>query len=197
MPTAKEHFSYTVNEWSNDPFTKILEKLPEIKVFYDIGANVGGVTYVLKNKYPKLKAFCFEPVEVNFNELVQNVPFATCIQKGIYYGETKSKVMWRGSNEGAFFVEHINAGEPRVDHGDTIDLIELESIKLPKPDLIKLDVEGAEENIIEHSKLIKKCPYLIVEWHPDHVDPIQFFEKHLNHKILLNIENKQFLLCLK
>ena len=50
MPSnPEEHFNYTINEWSNEPFTSLLEKLPStIETIFDVGANAGGFTEVLK-----------------------------------------------------------------------------------------------------------------------------------------------------
>lgn len=196
MPTSKEHLQYTLEEWKKEEFQRIVNAIPDVKVFCDIGANVGGVTVILKEKFPEMEAHCFEPVTVNFEELVKNVPFAHNYKVGIYYGKTESNVLWRGSNDGAYFVEHIDSGEPRIRTGEVMELVELEDFGI-KPDLVKLDVEGAEENILEHSSLIKKTPMIIVEWHPN-VDPFKFFEKHLpNHEIRVNLHNQQFLLCLR
>ena len=194
-----DHWNYTINEWGNEPFTKIISKLPNtISVLYDIGANVGGFTQVVKNKLPDIKAYCFEPVTQNYDKLIEYVPYATSFKKGIFYGKKTSKALWRGANIGAFFLEHINHGPPAVDSGEIIELEELENLNLELPDLIKMDVEGSELNIIEHSSIVKKCPYLIIEWHPEYIDPIDFFDTHLSeHKIICNLENKQFLLCLK
>lgn len=197
MPTPKEHWGYTIEEWQKAEFQSIVNQIPDIKIFWDIGANVGGVAEIIKRRIPEVSIHCFEPVLVNYEELVRNVPYATCHQFGIYYGAKESKVLWRGSNDGAYFVEQINSGEPRIQTGEVMILKELEELDLEKPDLIKLDVEGAEENILEHSHLVKKTPYLIIEWHPN-TEPINFFAKHLpNHRVVVNLSDKQFLLCLK
>lgn len=200
MPeTPQEHWDYTRNEWGGTYFNSIINQLPEdISVVYDIGANVGGFTDILQCKYPEAKFVCFEPVKSNYDALVEYVPYATCIQKGVYYGAKTSKVTWRGSNIGAFFLDQVNSGEPRVQTGEVIELTELEELNLPKPTLIKMDIEGAEENVLEYSEVCRACPWIILEWHPDHVNPIEFFKKHLpNHRVAVSLENKQFLLCLK
>lgn len=200
MPeTPKEHWDYTTNEWRSAEFKKILNHLPEkLPIIYDIGANVGGFTEVMKSTHPTAKFFCFEPVERNFEALIDYVPYAQCIKKGIWYGAKTSKVTWRGSNIGAFFLDQVNSGEPRIQTGEVIELAELEELDLPKPTLIKMDIEGAEENVLEHSEVCKACPWIILEWHPDHVNPTEFFKKHLpNHRVAVSVEDKQFLLCLK
>ena len=56
-----------------------------------------------------------------------------------------------------------------------------------------MDIEGAEENVIEFSQVVKECPYLIIEWHPSR-DQYEFFRTYLNHEIVVDLEGKQFLL---
>lgn len=197
MPIPKEHFTYTIDEWSKIPFTQIMDALSDIKVAYDIGANVGGFSEILKRKFPDVKLYCFEPCADNFTELKYNTPYATHIHKGVYYGKKEGKLIWRGSNEGAIFLEHVDTAEPRIERGEIAELVELEDLNFEKPDLIKMDVEGAEENIIEYSTLLKNTPSLIIEWHLKK-DPFVFFEKHLpDHRVAVNLSNQQFLLCLK
>lgn len=200
MPTTpKEHWDYTINEWTRQPFMNIFDLLPQdLEVIYDIGANVGGFSYVIKQRYPKAKIYAFEPVKANFEALVQNMPDIISYRKGIFYGKSESRVVSRGDNNiGGIFIEHIKAGDPMVFTDEILELEELENFDIERPDLIKMDIEGAEENVLELSTITRDCPYLIVEWHPP-VDPFSFFEKNLpKHEILFNHGNYQFLLKLK
>jgi FkbM family methyltransferase len=199
MPaTQSSHWAYTIDEWTREPFTRLISKLPtELSVVYDVGANVGGWTEVIHMKYPDAQFFTFEPVKENYNALKENVPYATNLPYGIFYGARSSKVRWRGGNVGAYFVQHIDHGPDFIEEQGVMELRTFEELQLPEPTLIKFDVEGSEENIIEHSSLVKKTPWLIVEWHPNS-DPFQFFKEHLpNHEIIDHLERNQFLLCLK
>jgi len=200
MPTSQSgHWEYTINEWKSDRFRRVTDPLPEdIGVIYDLGANVGGWAKVMQEKFPEAQIHCFEPVRENYEALTENMPHAHHHRLGIFYGKRESTVCSRGDkNVGAFFVEHIDAGPPIVRHDETIKLKTLEELDLPEPDLIKMDIEGAEENVIEHSAMVKHCPWLIIEWHPN-TNPYDFFATHLpNHRIVVDLEKMQFLLCLK
>lgn len=197
MPaTPSDHFEYTVTEWSNPPFVDILNALPKrLDIIYDIGANSGGFTHVLRNKYRLATFYCFEPLKRNFDELVINTPYAHHFKVGIFYGVEEAKLYERGGNIGAVFLEQVNTGQPREFTGESVHLSELENLRIQKPDLIKIDVEGAETNIIPNSNVVKDCKYLIIEWHPSN-NGVDFFKEHLpNHEILVDLEGKQFLLC--
>jgi FkbM family methyltransferase len=204
MPgNQKEHWEYTVNEWTNDVFRKITDALPNdgIDVIYDIGANVGGWIEVIRRKYPEVFSYAFEPVKENFEALRENMAGknTTCLNVAIYYGKEKARMMWRADgNIGAIFVEHVDAGEPKIifGEGEDVTLAQLETLDLMKPDLIKMDVEGAEENIIPNSQIVKETKHLIIEWHPN-TEPRAFFKEHLpNHKVVISLDEKQFYLSL-
>jgi len=200
MPDINQHFKYTVDEWKDAQFTKIIDALPKkLKVVYDVGANVGGWAHVMQEKYNnKLAMICFEPVDANFKMLMSRDMNIVGAPYGIFYGSRESHVCSRGDNNcGAFFIEQIEAGDPIVKSDEIIQLRTFEELNLPKPDLMKFDVEGAEENILEHSTLVKETPWLIIEWHPQYKDPYEFFKIHLpNHKVVVDLDNIQFLLKL-
>jgi FkbM family methyltransferase len=198
MPSVNDHFKYTVEEWQSDLFKKITDPLPEdIRVVFDVGANVGGWAHVMQGKYGNnLSITCFEPVKENLEMLKSKDLNITICPFGIFYGARESHVCSRGDgNCGGVFVEQIEAGDPIIKSDEIIQLRTFEELELPMPNLIKFDVEGAEENILEHSTLVKETPWLIVEWHPEHVDCYEFFKKHLpQHEIVVDLESKQFLL---
>jgi FkbM family methyltransferase len=188
----EKHWEYTIREWSKEPLSSMLD-LPEIRVLYDIGANVGGFSHILLQRFPRLRVYAWEPVKDNFDALKRNCPLVTAFQKGIYYGKTEARPMWAGKNVGGISIEQFDFKEPMRHRGDEVlQLNELEFFNLEKPDLIKIDVEGAEANIIEHSTIVKECPYLIIEWHLNS-NPLEFFKRHLNHKVLKHFK-EQFLL---
>ena len=78
-------------------------------------------------------------------------------------------------------------GGHQVIKGDgDIELKTLEDLGIPSVDLVKIDVEGMEDEIIENSTYLHGVRWIDVEFHcePDAVRP--FLEKHLpNFDIVL------------
>jgi len=197
MPaTQDDHWKFTIQEWRSIPFQRLLDAVPPVDVLYDIGANVGGFTFVLRERFPQMQAICIEPVKKNF-EYLQGHVTATCVNVGIYYGADEGEIMEKGDNNvGGYFLEFVPTQGTRTAIGERVQLCTLESLNLTPPDCIKMDVEGGEVNIIEHSSIVKECPTLIIEWHPAD-DPLPFFAQHLpDHVVKARLEN-QFVLCRK
>lgn len=158
------------------------------------------------------KIICFEPDKDNIDFLKEklnkeiNDNVVVPIHKGVYYGKKKAKVFQAGNNSEGFI--HANVGgysieecmksvtNNRIENGEDVfcgqvddkefELDELENLidNSLKPDFIKIDVEGAEKNILENSNLIKETKYMIVEWNQKE-DIKNFLEKNnINFKVV-------------
>lgn len=118
----KEHFIYTTNEWNSikhQNYLDIIFKNNDINVIYDIGANVGGTSYIFleysrKNNKNIKKIYCFEPdkdninfLKLKLNEEINN-NLVEPIQKGIYYGKKKARVFGAGHVSEGYI--HPNVG---------------------------------------------------------------------------------------
>lgn len=217
------HWNYTVNEWMSKSHQKYLDIIFEnnnINTIYDIGANVGGTTFIfleyIKNNNKNIKKiYCFEPDNENNNflklklnkEINNNI--VECIHKGIYYGKKTAKVFGAGHvhenrihpNVGGYGIEECmkeivnirikNGEDIFCDHIDNkifeLDTLENLSKNFLVPDLIKIDVEGAEKNILINSTIIKNAKYIIVEWnHSENIS--DFIIKYLPNFIIISSE---------
>lgn len=218
MPGSQiDHLSYTVNEWCRPPYTDFLSAVfadPSVKTFVDIGANVGGVTYALDHlgHIHKLdKVISFEPDSDNFEfltKLCNDVGARTHTkfinhQIGIYYGKTEMRVCGAGDgNVGGYFLDDdaITSTRPFTVHpyDKVFQLSEIEKYFDDETiDFVKIDIEGAELNILEHSSLLKNCKYMMLEWHYTPEDFDKFFAQHLESSYDLMIadrRNNQYLL---
>lgn len=194
-----DHWFYTLREWNSEHFKDVLINAfdSKPKIVYDIGACVGGWTQVASQTPGAEEStfFLFEPFIENYEYILEaRLPRSVIDNFGIYYGKTESKAYWRGANIGGIWVDEIDTTN-RHEKG-LFKLKTLEELGYPKPDLIKLDVEGAEKNIIENSTIIKETPQIILEWHFGTENPIDYLQKHLPHKIIRNVDNTMFLLRL-
>jgi hypothetical protein len=68
-----------------------------------------------------------------------------------------------------------------------LDTLENLSENFLLPDFIKIDVEGAEKNILINSTIIKNAKYIIVEWNQQE-SLNDFIKKYLPNFILISSE---------
>ena len=188
------HFNYTINEWNSakhKEFLDVIFKNEDIKIIFDIGANTGATAFIFLNHNAKNKIkniYCFEPDNENMDFLKKNNKSdkLVFIQKGVYYGKKKAKAFGAGHiSEG---IIHPNVGGMGIEEcmkemcikrnengenvfcdqvkGKIFELDELENLVDNSiiPDFIKIDIEGAEKNVLMNSTTIKKAKFIWVEW---------------------------------
>ncbi len=141
----------------------------------DIGAHIGLTTIYFKSKYPQARILAFEPnpntakilrlnIKANHLENIKVIEAGIWIEKGQkpFYVDATSQTPW---SWGDSFIENIwnSKVPPQPILVKTIVLSGL----LTKPiDLLKLDVEGAEGQIIQESaEKLKIVKNLILEYH--------------------------------
>lgn len=202
------HYHYTINEWQSENHKKIISiifKNDDIKIIFDIGANTGATSSIfLNHDYKNIiqNIYCFEPDNENMNFLKKNNKNSKLIfiQKGVYYGKKEARVFGAGHvsenkihpNVGGYGIEECmkqicdvrnkNGENVFCDHVNNkiFQLDELENLVDISviPDFIKIDIEGAEKNVLMNSSIIKKAKYIWVEWNQEEkLD--DFLEKHL------------------
>jgi len=191
MPdTQEEHLECTTNEWqTNSYFIDVINILKEnnIKTFADVGANVGGVSDVLLKNINSIQiGYLIEPQKDNYKflfERYKNNTKIVCLNFGIYYGKTFAN-FWRcDRNVGGYTVIKNNDNFAQIE--ETCQLFELEFFNFKSIDFLKMDVEGAEFNIIENSTLLKTIKFLEIETHSN--QGIEFYKNYFpNHKILFS-----------
>lgn len=180
MHEQNDHVLYTRNEWTNvDCFVKIINylKTENIKIFVDIGSNVGEVSKIFLEEFRSLeKIYSYEPRTDNYEYLKNrfiNEKKIVPIKKGIFYGKNESPLYFNGGCGSSTIAKELNS------YNEIIELVELEKENILKPDVIKLDIEGSEYNVLTHSTLIKNTKYLIIEFHPFGMENEEEFEKKL------------------
>lgn len=142
----------------------------ELNTILDLGANIGLSTIYLKNKYPFALVICLEPDPSNFSLLLKNIKKYTSIialQAGVYSREANLFLLDIGEGEASYQVSLESTDLPIV---TTVSCFSLDSImsnyKLDHIDLVKIDIEGAEEEVLlQNNQWVDNITYMAVEIH--------------------------------
>lgn len=137
------------------------------KTIIDVGAYVGYTTIDLKNLYPDSYIIAIEPDEENYKTLLENVSRA---YPNGGWGSARCAI-WNYSGYGRLRGEHFNAKQ--IELGANVRVYTLDNIvevyELEKIDYIKLDVEGAEKDILQlGGKWVDMTSYIKVEVHEEY-----------------------------
>lgn len=137
--------------------------LSKVKNVLDIGSNIGQWAFTIKSFFPQTKVYSFEPNKEAFNILELNrkksrtnnwftFPYAISNKMGLrkfYFSKSASA-------EGSFYVENMSQNYVRTDVQETkvkslyLDSSNLKKLKIPNNfDLVKIDVEGAEMEVLK------------------------------------------------
>ena len=117
-------------------------------VLWDVGANTGLYTCLMAPHVRRVVAF--EPVERNYVRLVQNVEYNQLTNV-----DTNWIGLGREKTEHRFVVDETGHGGSYVQDGggEEIPLVnaagQISRVGLPAPDILKVDVEGAELAVLE------------------------------------------------
>ncbi len=171
----------TLVEFFSSLHVLIPPELPPLqpKVIYDIGANIGMASLFYATRFPKAAFFGFEPVpanvevcRLNFRNLPgsQLFPWAVGAQSGTALFDFTEQDLRGGHLEQAVPGQGPNAGN-RIEV-PVVSIADLVAVKkLLPPDLVKIDVEGAEllvlEGLGEQARNVKR---MLIETHGVEVD---------------------------
>ena len=182
-PVSERFFDYTVKGLdyaslsflykelfcSDDYFFKATSQAP---VIIDCGANIGMATLYFKYLYPDAKIVAFEPNPQIYKLLKSNIETNhisnTELHNIALYNEEKELSFFTGDESGNL------RGSILEDRGRKNEIV-VKAKKLSdylrttgKVDLIKIDVEGAELNIIQDlfdSSMLQKADQYVIEYH--------------------------------
>ncbi len=155
-------------EWCEEEL-KLLDKyINEGDVIIDVGANIGTHTVFFAKKVKERgTVYAFEPQRIIFQNLCANASINWLTNVECYN-------MAVGGTPGYIFVPNLNYLQGRnfgglrlgtFTEGEKVRLITIDSLKLDRCNLIKIDVEGMESAVLEGSieTISKTRPILFVE----------------------------------
>ncbi len=195
--TVQEMTDYTNQEWRNlDYFTNMVAMLKEnkIKSMADIGACFGEVSKLMVEKIETLKkVVAVEAIPTNFSILQQNLQSlvgyqVVLVNKAIFYGKDYVDMGTSLGNMGGYGIHSDGIINNHENVNSNIPTTTLENVIPVGVDFLKMDVEGAEKNIIENSSVLRSIRFLEIEFHDELSEPnlhIPFLEKYLpDHKVI-------------
>jgi len=143
-----------------------------VRWILDCGGNIGVTTLYFAERYPNARIVVVEPVEENFALLKKNtagieriIPVQGCVSDrsgSVYF--TTNKAAWG----------NVISDEPTGYEVRAYTVAELMSIHgIEKLDILKVDIEGAEERLFAAPTFLKRVGLVVIELH-GHYDLARF-----------------------
>jgi FkbM family methyltransferase len=178
-----EQFSYLFNIFYSEPF-KITQTIQESPIIVDGGANIGMTSIYFHSRFPKATIYAFEPSPANIELLTHNLSNIQC-------SHIQQKALWDESKELIFNISECSRYNSAFNQEKTTRPVPVEAVRLSdwletnrirKIDVLKLNVEGAEIKAIRGlGNRIADVGLIIGEFHPQFVTNEELFEEL--HKI--------------
>lgn len=155
-------------EWSEGELSLLFQVLKPGGVVLDVGANIGTHTVAFAKHVTSSGAvIAFEPQRLTFQLLCTNVTLNTlvnvrCVNAAVSdrKGELRVPMLDPGvtNNFGGLSSEGHTQGE-------IVEMVPIDGMKLPRCNLIKIDVEGAEAKVLAGARQTIKThrPVLFIE----------------------------------
>tara|TARA_B100001248_G_C27391884_1_gene462892 strand:+ start:51 stop:770 length:720 start_codon:yes stop_codon:yes gene_type:complete len=173
----------TFKLFENDQISYFINNYKKYKpeYFLDIGAHGGLYSIILKNKFPKLNVWAFEPDRQNRYQLYGNL-FLNNFEREI---EVYNFGLSSNNKEVAFGVvkDGNRGGKSIMESGELkINVKPLDEVFLEKSKIcfVKIDVEGHELDVIKGSKKFLKNNFCLIQVEISHEDSLREFDIVMN-----------------
>ena len=167
-----------------------LLKLPQNPVAVDLGGNIGTFSIPFAKSFKQSKIFTFEPDADNYKILLQNIKLNSASQVhpiNLAISDYKGEGYLKKENLGTDAYQLDPKSKITNCLVTTLPLAML-SKKIKKIDLLKIDIEGAEYNILLHKQsfdyIKKNAHYIFMEYHN--------IDSHHNYSLIKNLIEKNF-----
>lgn len=150
-----------------------LQALRDIKAIVDVGANIGAASVMLLTLFPQAKVIAIEPEPGNVAMLERNLaPYgerAVVIQAALWPTAEPLQVVRHHYRDK---LDWSNQVKPADNTASTVPGITMQEIlemqKLTSIELLKIDIEGAELEVLQgNTDWLKKVKHLCIELHSD------------------------------
>lgn len=159
-------FIHSIDELFHDEIYKFISYKKDPYII-DCGANIGLSIAYFKRLYPEAEILAFEPDELIFKILENNIPF---IENNANINIEK-KAVWTEDTTLEFFSEGALAGSLVTDFGKKNNIIKIQAVDFKKYlnreiDFLKIDIEGAENTLIfDIAEQLDNVENLFLEYH--------------------------------
>ncbi|MAE49227.1 hypothetical protein CMI48_00660 [Candidatus Pacearchaeota archaeon] len=178
-------------------YHEALQALPKKAIILDLGANIGTFTTLAAKNQNTKKVYAYEPFPENTALLVRNIAMNDLNEKVSINAEAVSGK----SGTTKFYLNHkgpaTHSLHNKTGKSITVPTISLSQIlkkqKIKKVDLLKLDVEGAEEDILFNTTKtdLKKIKHIVMEYHPNiNLNKLLTFLKKNNFQVSHRASNE-------
>jgi FkbM family methyltransferase len=146
---------YTFTKATDQKLKSLQEKDGGEGVILDIGANIGIATAYFKDKYPNIRVIAIEASPINYNQLIKNIEvnkFKNIVTINKFVSRKNEQICFYHLKHkpGGSFGEGYKFADPSVTKEFDVETIKIDDvIKGLKNIVIKIDVEGAEYEILE------------------------------------------------
>ena len=150
-----------------------IQSMPKPSVIVDAGANIGLATIFFADRYPSARIIALEPEADNFSLLVRNTvhyPNVTCVRKALWPKSGKILLIDPGIGHWGFRTAQQISPVPSESGAGEVDCISvpdlMEEFGLSSLGLLKLDIEGAEKEVMESAlPWIDRVQVVVAELH--------------------------------
>lgn len=160
----------------------------------DAGANIGYASVYFSNRYPNAKIIALEPDTNNFKLLLkntQNYPNVTPVQCALWKDREGVNISNPNAGNRGYMVDNQSNEIP----SHTVESL-MKEFSLPRIDILKMDIEGAEQEVFEsNADWLNHTAALFIELH-DRMRPyssVPFFKEIGKHKFLHEISGENLL----
>lgn len=167
-----------------------LDNLPPAPVIFDLGANIGVSALYFRLRFPDSTIHCFEPDPANYRRLVR-------LQEQFNRFHLHQIAVWNETGTVRFFSDGHRGSSSSLfrTHDRQIEVVVpsetlsgiLKLTGLDRADLLKLDVEGAEEKIFEGFGEYGRFGMIAGELHNDRCDTQNLQEALKQHYRFLEL----------
>lgn len=129
----------------------------------DVGAHIGSFAWWVQRNRKEARVVCVEPVRANWRMIQTNAPQAQLFCGACTYDAESVRVVSTVNRDSR------NTGGSHVEAGNDIEAFTLEYIMAhlgwDRIDVLKLDCEGSEVSILEHTTSLDRIGMIVGEWH--------------------------------